>query len=147
MIGKIEKELERNHKHASQIALDRFVLHGGLAPMVNHACAPNCGIRVNDRGAHDYIAIRLIAPGEEILIDYAMRNFRIEYFPKQCLCGSRQCRGQITGWIDLPIGKKLEYMSYAAPYLLEIDHSLIDLDQALMATQSHTFHPQNTAKR
>ena len=81
MIGFIEKELESNHSHASQITASRHVLHGGLISKVNHSCCPTCGISVNASGAHDFIAFRSIEKGEEITFDYAMRNYSIDFFP------------------------------------------------------------------
>jgi hypothetical protein len=50
-----------------------------------------------------------------------MRNYGIDYFPKQCMCGSEKCRGIITGWKGLPSEKKKEYEGFVAPYLLELD--------------------------
>ena len=35
---------------------------------------------------------------EEITLDYAMRNYGVDYFPKHCMCGSEKCRGVISGW-------------------------------------------------
>ena len=44
MVGVIDRELDRNHSHASQVSEKRFVMHGGLITKVNHSCEPNCGI-------------------------------------------------------------------------------------------------------
>ena len=121
MVGIIERLLDENHSHASQIGDNEYVLHAGLISKVNHSCDPNCGIRVNETGAHDFVAIRNIRINEEITFDYAMRNYGVDYFPKQCMCGSQRCRGRITGWKDLPEEKKKEYEGVVAPYLLEID--------------------------
>lgn len=100
------------------------MLHGGFIPKVNHSCEPNCGIRPNASGAHDLIARKTIAPGEEITFDYAMRNYSVEFFPSHCRCGSRQCRDRITGWKDLPAQRKVDYRGFVAPYLLDIDRRL-----------------------
>jgi uncharacterized protein len=121
MVGVIDRELDRNHSHASQVGAERFVLHGGLVPKVNHSCEPNCGIRLNASGAHDFVARAPIAAGEEITFDYAMRNYSVGYFAARCRCGSRHCRGRITGWQDLPIQRKADYHGFVAPYLIEID--------------------------
>jgi len=121
MVGVIKEALNENHSHASQIGENEYVLHAGLITKVNHSCDPNCGIRVNATGAHNFIAIKEIGVNEEITFDYAMRNYTIDYFQKKCMCGSKGCRGKITGWKDLPDEKKKEYKSFAAPYLLELD--------------------------
>ncbi len=121
MVGQIEKELETSHSHSSQIGENRHVLHGGLISKVNHCCDPNCGIKENETGAHDFVARRPIAPGEELTFDYAMRNYSVDYFPPECKCGSPKCRGKITGWKSLPAEIKKEYAGYVAQYLLEMD--------------------------
>jgi len=121
MVGIIKEVLNGNHSHASQISENKFVLHDGLITKINHSCEPNCGIEVNESGAHDFVAIKDISVNEEITFDYAMRNYIIDYFPKKCMCGSKRCRGRITGWENLPDEKKKEYEGFSAPYLLELD--------------------------
>ncbi len=121
MTGVIEKRLDGNHSHASQIGKNKYILHAGMITKVNHSCSPNCGISVNETGAHDYVAIKNISIGEEITFDYAMRNYSIDYFPDNCICGSIECRGKITGWRGLSNEKKKMYKGFVAPYLLELD--------------------------
>jgi hypothetical protein len=121
MVGIIKEVLGKNDSHASQVSKDKYIRHAGAVPKVNHSCNPNCGIRVNETGAHNFIAIRKISPDEEITFDYAMRNYEIDHFPKQCACGSRNCRGLIKGWKHLPVELKKKYKDIAAPYLLELD--------------------------
>ncbi len=121
MVGIIEKVLDGNHSHASQTGENKYVLHAGSISKVNHSCNPNCGISVNETGAHDFVAMRDINVNQEITFDYAMRNYGVNYFPKQCMCGSKGCRGKITGWKDLPDERKKIYKGFIAPYLLELD--------------------------
>ena len=121
MVGVIKKILNGNHSHASQVDENEYVFHAGLISKVNHSCDPNCGIRVNETGAHDFVAIRDIIVNEEVTFDYAMRNYGVDYFPKECMCGSEICRGRITGWKDLPDERKKIYNGFVAPYLLELD--------------------------
>jgi len=121
MIGVIKEVLKGNNSHSSQIGENEYVLHAGLISKVNHSCDPNCGIRVNETGAHDFVAMVEIGVNEEITFDYAMRNYTIDFFPKQCMCGSKKCCVRITGWKDLPDEKKKEYEGFVAPYLLELD--------------------------
>ena len=120
MVGVIKEVLSENHSHASQIGENEYVLHAGLITKVNHSCDPNCGIRVNETGAHDFISIRHISIHEEITFDYAMRNYGVDYFPSQCTCGSKICRGKIRGWKNLPLNKRIEYKGFIAPYLIEL---------------------------
>ncbi len=133
MVGVIKEVLNGNHSHASQIGENEYVLHAGLISKVNHSCDPNCGIRINETGAHDFVAIRNISIFEEIVVDYAMRNYGVDYFPKQCMCGSRRCRGRITGWKDLPDEKKKEYEGFVAPYLLELDAKQHGLQKSVVS--------------
>ena len=121
MRGVILQSGIKNHSHASQIGENEFVLHAGLMSKVNHSCDPNCGIRVNSTGAHDFVAFRDIEFGEELTFDYAMRNDVVEIFPPDCACGARNCRGRIDGWKTLPEDTKRAYDGFVAPYLLEID--------------------------
>jgi len=121
MIGKIAKKLKENNSLASQIGENEFILHAGLINKVNHSCDPNCGIKVNESGAHDFVAMRDIIVNEEITFDYAMRNYDVESFPEKCMCTASGCRGEITGWKNLSDSKKAEYQGFVAPYLLMID--------------------------
>lgn len=129
MVGVIEEDnIDQNHSHASQMGEFRYALHGGKITKVNHSCDPNCGISLNKTGAHDFIAMHTIEIGDEVTFDYAMRNYVIEYFPHICCCGSKNCRGHITGWKDLPDSFKSAYKGYVAPYLTEIDLGLEELE-------------------
>ena len=121
LVGVIETLLHENHSHASQIGDKQFALHAGLTSKFNHSCHPNCGIRINSSGAHDFVAMRDIAAGDEATFDYAMRNFTVEHFPSICMCGAKDCRGTISGWCGLSAATKAKYSGFVAPYLLEMD--------------------------
>ena len=121
MRGVIDKITNVNHEHVSQIGENEFVSPIGFMALVNHSCNPNCGIKLNETGAHDYVAMQDIKPGEEITFDYAMQNYDVGHFPSKCLCGTQDCRGKISGWKDLPIDRKKQYKGFFAPYLLELD--------------------------
>ena len=121
LVGRIEKRLSKNHSHASQIGEHEYVLFAGLISTFNHSCEPNCGIKLNVHGGHDFVAMRHINANEEATFDYAMRNYRINHFPGICTCGEKACRGSITGWRDLPQSCKDRYSGFVAPYLLEMD--------------------------
>ncbi|MCA1672889.1 MAG: SET domain-containing protein, partial [Actinobacteria bacterium] len=121
MVAVIERRLEKNHSHATQIDEFQYVELAGLAPKVNHSCDPNCGVRLNSSGAPDLIARRLIRRGDEVTFDYAMRNYTVDCFPSVCRCGSGVCRGSVTGWKDLPDETKRAYHGLVAPYLLALN--------------------------
>tara|TARA_B110000459_G_C16537266_1_gene460133 strand:+ start:541 stop:1017 length:477 start_codon:yes stop_codon:yes gene_type:complete len=121
MRGVIEKIEYVNHVGVSQMGKNEYFAPIGLMALVNHSCDPNCGIRLNETGAHDYVAMKDISPGEEINFDYAMQNYKIGHFLVRCQCGSSDCRGVIGGWVDLPDHKRQQYKTFIAPYLLELD--------------------------
>ena len=121
MRGLITKIEFVNHVGVSQMGENEYFAPIGLMALVNHSCDPNCGIRLNETGAHDYVAMKDINPGEEINFDYAMQNYKIGHFLVKCRCGSSDCRGVIGGWVDLPDHKRQQYKTFIAPYLLELD--------------------------
>ena len=68
------------------------------APM-NHSCAPNTGYR-----GLDVVALRAIAAGEELTLDYAlMLNEHSASFT--CQCGAPTCRGTVQGRPGTTIGR------------------------------------------
>jgi uncharacterized protein len=79
---------------------------------INHSCAPNLGLR----DYHTLVAMRDIAPGEEVCYDYAMSDGGPED-EFTCACGASTCRGQVTGndW-QLPV-LWMRYAGYFSPYL------------------------------
>jgi hypothetical protein len=82
--------------------------------MLNHSCEPNCGLD----GSQMLVAMRDIAPGEELTFDYAMCDAS-DYDEFACLCGTRTCRGIVTGadWRDPVLQAK--YMGFHSPYLMK----------------------------
>jgi len=121
MVGFLIGDLAANDSHATQIGPNAWARHGGLGPKVNHSCDPNCGVRLNEGRAFDFVARRPIANGQELTFDYAMRNYTIDHFPDACLCGVDNCRGAITGWKTLPSVRKAAYGNLVAPYLRAMD--------------------------
>ena len=136
MVGFLVGGLIGNDSHATQVGHDRWARHGGLGPMVNHSCDPNCGVRLNDAQAFDFVARQPISAGQELTFDYAMRNFTIDHFPAVCLCGAARCRGSVTGWKDLPAARKADYGELVAPYL----HTMTDEIQRATAPDGGIDH-------
>jgi SET domain-containing protein len=85
----------------------------GVMMFLNHSCEPNVGIQ----GQIVFAAMRNIAPGEELTLDYATIDHDSE--PMVCRCGAATCRGLITGgdWRKPELQQK--YGNYFAWYLLE----------------------------
>jgi uncharacterized protein len=80
---------------------------------LNHSCEPNVGVR----GQIVFVAMRDVAAGEELTLDYAMIDHDAE--PIICRCGAAGCRGVVSGrdWQRPELQRK--YGDYFAWYLLE----------------------------
>ena len=57
----------------------------------NHSCDPNAGYD----GADAIVALREIATGEEIRMDYGTFSFSFDH-AFTCRCGAKSCRGRVT---------------------------------------------------
>jgi SET domain-containing protein len=64
-----------------------------LARRINHSCAPNCEIQIV-RGHIWVVALRDIAPGEELSYDYGFDYCDWREHP--CRCGAATCAGFIV---------------------------------------------------
>jgi len=88
----------------------------------NHSCDPNIAIQ----GQIVFVAMRDIAPGEELTHDWATADD--QDYEMECKCGSRNCRGIVTGkdwmkkdlqerykgWFCWFLQRKIEALSSAA---------------------------------
>jgi hypothetical protein len=102
-----------------QVAADLF-----LAPVteaefesvmmfLNHSCEPNVGVR----GQIVFVAMRDVAAGEELTLDYATIDH--DAGPMACRCGATACRGLVTGQDWRRPDLQAKYGDYFAWYLLE----------------------------
>jgi SET domain-containing protein len=101
--------------HAVQIEEGFYLATVGEAEpadYVNHCCDPNAGLA----GQISLVALRDIAPGEEICFDYAMSD-GTPYDEFSCGCGAAICRGQVTGddWRIPELWTR--YAGHFSPYL------------------------------
>jgi hypothetical protein len=82
------------------------------AEYVNHSCDPSAGLN----GQIALVALRDIAPGEEVCFDYAMSESHA-LFEFECRCGSPSCRGWVRAddWLDAELQHR--YAGYFSPYL------------------------------
>lgn len=115
---KTESEIEKPENYWGYPISDEFV----LAPLtteevetvmmfLNHSCVANVGIL----GQIVFVALRDIAAGEELSIDYAM--FADDTSSMLCNCQSKNCRGIITGgdWKKKSI--QTQYQGYFSAYI------------------------------
>ncbi len=114
-----ESELDPEMPNFSQRVLQIEEVYFLLAPeplepsdRFNHSCDPNSGFS----GQMGLVAMRDIAPGEEVCFDYAMCD-GTPYDEFICSCGAQNCRGNITGedWKRLDLRER--YAGYYMPYL------------------------------
>lgn len=80
-----------------------------IAWHLNHSCKPNVGFSES----YDFVAMRNIKKGEELFWDYCFDESNPD-FKMKCSCGSKKCRGIITGndWKMLIKSKSLrKYIS------------------------------------
>jgi SET domain-containing protein len=57
----------------------------------NHSCAPNARLCL-DNGRVEFFALRVIAPGEELTVDYGTTHHAGKL---ACRCGAPRCRGAL----------------------------------------------------
>ncbi len=101
--------------HGLQVEDDLFLLPltaDDPADAFNHSCDPNAGLY----GQIALVAMRPIAPDEEVCFDYAMSDSN-PYDEFDCGCGTPLCRGRITAddWQRPDLQQR--YRGYFSPYL------------------------------
>lgn len=82
---------------------------------VNHSCKPSAGIK----GKITLVAIKDIARGDEVTIDYSITECA-EFWEMDCYCGSKRCRRKIGPIQTLPIKIYKEYLPYIPRFFQNI---------------------------
>lgn len=101
-----------------QVTPDHYMGPSGrLDDLVNHSCAPNAGLRFADDGVF-LVAIRAIAPGEEISWDYST-TLRESNWRMLCQCKAPECRRVIGNFETLDAERQAWFRArnLVAPYL------------------------------
>ena len=80
---------------------------------LNHSCEPNVGVQ----GQIVFVALRDVAAGEELTVDYGTTVCHEE--PMACTCGAATCRGTITGEDWRRHDLQLKYGDHFAWHLLQ----------------------------
>lgn len=81
----------------------------------NHSCDPNAFIRIvekDSKNPYPYIEVaarKAIKKGEEITVDYASFEYNTSVDGLRCRCDQRKCRGEISGFKDLPFSIRENY--------------------------------------
>ena len=109
-------------RYTMQVDSATHVMPDGPIIHTNHSCDPNCMVRVRVAEREIVIeAIRRIAAGEEITIDYDTFEYEVEHLGGPCRCGSARCRGRVTGYKNLSADVKARFGEMVAEYLRAMD--------------------------
>jgi len=109
-----EQLAELNHTFSIQVEENLYISPIGDqdAYRINHSCDPTAG----PVGQITFVALRDIAADEEICYDYAMTD-GTPYDEFGCACGSKHCRGRVSG-NDWQLPELWErYARHFSPYL------------------------------
>lgn len=102
-----------------EIKIDPTRPRGNLCQYICHSCNPNLGIRHRTF----FVALRNIARGEEVVVDYAMLGYdygvELSEPERTCRCGAATCRGRLGSYKDLPDELRRKYAGYISDYLLD----------------------------
>ncbi|MCX7403271.1 MAG: SET domain-containing protein-lysine N-methyltransferase [Planctomycetia bacterium] len=105
-----------------QVDVDTHILPDGVVVLLNHSCDPNCGLLIRSGVKEiEAKALRPIQAGEELTFDYETFEYEIEHLTGPCLCGSKKCRGRLTGYSHLPAEVKARYGEFIAEYLRALE--------------------------
>lgn len=105
-----------------QVTADHYMGPSGrLDDLVNHSCAPNAGLRFTEGGVF-LVAIRAIAPGEEVSWDYST-TLRESNWRMICQCRAPGCRRVIGDFASLDVERQdwFRARNLVAPYLRRDD--------------------------
>ena len=84
----VEYESARNSKYLMEVDETTVIdgtCHTNKARYINHSCSPNAAAYVEGRQVFIY-AIRRIAPGQEITLDYGKDYWDEHIAPRGCRC-------------------------------------------------------------
>lgn len=97
VIGRPTRVVPCRTTRSFQIGWEAHVDLDEPARHINHSCDPNTGIRDNDYGGFNFIALRDIVRNEEITWDYETSEYLSIAVP-HCLCKTANCRKVIRGF-------------------------------------------------
>jgi hypothetical protein len=101
-----------------QVDVGTHVRPEGPLVLCNHSCEPNCGLLIRTGFREiEMRALRAIAAGEELSIDYETFEYVIEHQGATCRCGAPACRGRLPGYKLLPAEVRARYGEFIAEYL------------------------------
>lgn len=116
IVGRRVEVLPQRTLHSLQMDFDLHVELDEPARLLNHSCNPNTGVRNNQFGGYDFVALVNIAKGDEITWDYETTEY-ISIAVSKCLCGHYNCRNEIRGFKFFHFEIKQKYGQFIADYL------------------------------
>jgi uncharacterized protein len=116
VVGRRVEILPERTMHSLQIDFDLHIELDEPGRLINHSCSPNTGVRNNQFGGYDFVALVDIPAGSEITWDYETTEYVSIAIP-QCCCGSPECRLQTRGFKFLPVEIQKKYGEFIADYL------------------------------
>lgn len=88
---------------------------------LNHSCSPNSYFDIPNR---ILIALNEIAINEEIVFHYCTTEYEM-ISPFKCLCGSKNCLGEIKGYNYLSSENKKKLFSQLSPHLKTAETTIL----------------------
>jgi hypothetical protein len=84
----------------------------------NHSCRPNMFYYTLNRSMY-CIAIRAIAAGEELTLEYSLCNLGGQEW--ECHCGLPECRGRHRcGFRYMEHARQMQFLPYLDPFIVEL---------------------------
>jgi cyanophycin synthetase len=112
-------------RHTIQVERHAHIVPDGVAVFMNHSCDPNCGVVIRSGVAEIEIrALRPIAAGEELSIDYDTFEYEVAHLGGPCRCGTSKCRVRVAGYKHLAADVKARYGDFIAEYLRILDSEI-----------------------
>ncbi len=91
-------------QHTLQISANKHLLDLHFTGYLLHSCSPNISV---DMQRMTVTALKDIAANTFLYMDYAETE-EVLYRQFPCSCGSENCRGWITGSLEVPVGSLIE---------------------------------------
>ena len=107
----------RPDRYSIQLSRDLHLRgSGSMADELRHACEPNARVVGETPPPLHVVALRDIAPGEEVTIDYCATE-EVLSSPFACACGSSRCYGDVRGYRFLDEAQRARIATRASPWL------------------------------
>lgn len=104
MVGEVSNQVSQ---HSLQISALLHMIDRAFAGYLLHSCDPNCVLDVHRL---EVVAVREVAPGELLTIDYAVTE-DVLHRQFACACGAANCRRWITGRREGPDAEGGAYLA------------------------------------